>query len=321
MTTISNIARLDAGESVAFLRQLEDIDKRAYMKRFPALIARQVIPSYGSVAEWAAAVTWREYDQNGQAKVIHNAADDLPMVDVSGQEYSQIIKDVGASYGYTIKEIKHSVATGVPLDQMRAETARGTCEQLTDSLLALGSATHGLRGMLALDAAQIPVAQRVGSYTLGTKAVGGVSWGTLLAPKATGQEIANDLIGMASKLVEDTKGTWSQFRIVLPIEQYNVANATRLNAINDTTALQYALKSAFIESITPWYMCSTAGAGSTSRIMAFAGDSQVLGAIVPQEWTPMAPQLRNMKYVVNTTMSCGGVVCRYPVACRYADGA
>ena len=197
---------------------------------------------------------------------------------------------------------------------------RTASEQLVDQILATGNADNGLFGVLNQDSTALPAAQRVSTYTLGTKAVGGLSWGTLAAPKATGQEVANDLIGAASKIVETTEGIWSQLNIVLPIPQYNYAASTRLNAINDTTALQFALKSGFIASIRPWYQCSGAGANSTDRMAIFPSDPMVLGGIVPMEWSPQPAQQKNLAFVVPCMASCGGVVVRYPVAMLYADG-
>jgi hypothetical protein len=312
--------RLDQGESAFFLRGLESVDQKAYLKRYPMLIARQVIPTFESVEQWASVYTWREYTPVGSAKILHNAADDLPSVDVTGAEFSQVIKDCGGSYQYTLKEIKRAAAMNSQLDSMRVETCRTSTEQLLDSLLALGDANHKLNGILSLDSTSITSANRVTLYTLSTKAAGGTAWGTLAAPVATGQEVANDLIGIAAGLVDSTNGIWGQFNIVLPIAQYNYAASTRLNAINDTTALDFALKSGFISSIRPWYQCKTAGGSGATRMACFPSDPMVIGGIVPQEWTPQPPQQHNQAFVVNCLASCGGVVCRYPVAVKYADG-
>jgi hypothetical protein len=290
------------------------------MRRYPELIARQVIPTFESVAAWAHVYTWREWTPVGSAKFVSNAADDLPSVEITGKENSQMIRDIGSSYQYSIKEIKQAAAMNLPLDAMRAETCRTGTEQLIDKTLATGAADQGLFGILNLDSTALPAANRVGTYTIGTKAAGGLTWGSLAAPNATGQEVANDLIGLASKVVETTKGIWSRLNIVLPIPQYNYAASTRLNAINDTTALEFALKSQFIASVRPWYLCTGAGAGAVDRMACFPSDPMVLGGIVSQEWTPHAPQQRNLAFVVPTTAACGGVVCRYPVAMLYADG-
>lgn len=313
---------LDQGESASFLRMLEDIDTIAYNRRYPALKARQIIKTFVSVASWASLYTWREWDQLGTYAIINDHADDLPAVDITGKENSQIIKDLGNSYHYTLKEIKQSVNTNVNLDAQRAEASRTAIEQGIDDILAYGIPALAIRGVLKLDDTSIPAASRVGSYTLSTKTAGGTSWGTLAAPRATGQEVANDVIGLCSTMVDDTKSIWEAFDVTMPIAQYNYAANTRLNPLTETTALEWILKSGFVRSVTPWFKCKGQGAAGADRIMALpAGDGMVLGGIVPEEWSPQQPQLRNMAYVVNCIASCGGCVCRYPIACRYADGS
>lgn len=313
---------LDQGESATFLRQLEDIDTKVYQRRYPDLLARSVVKTFVSVASWASSHTWREVDfVSGRAKIVTDHGDDYPSVDLTAKENNQVIKDLGNSYGYTIKEIKQAQATGMPLDSLRAQTSRRDMEQLIDDLLAFGDSLYGLNGVLKLDATQIAAANRVGTYILSTKQAGGTSWGTFAVPKATGQEMANDVIGMCSDRVSATKGIWQSFDVFMPIDQFNLMQATRLNPLTDRTSYEFAAANKFVRSITPWYKCAGAGASSADRMMILpAGDSEVLAGIVPQEWTPSMPQLRNQRYVINASASCGGVICRYPLAVRYADG-
>ncbi len=313
--------RLDAGETDTFLQELVEIDKTAYMRRFPALIARQIIPTFISVGDWAASYEWREWTPNGKAKFINNSSDDLPLVDVTGKANSQIIKDLGLGYSYTLKEVKRFTKTGVPLDAMRAQTARQGTEQLIDLTLARNNAAEGLFGVLGLDSTSITAANRVALVTPSVKAATGTAfWGTLLAPKATGREMANDILGMAAQVVDDSNGIFTQVNIVMPISQYNVANETQINALATTTAMETILKSELIASVRPWYQCKGAGAGGVDRIAAFPSDPQVLGGIVSLEWTPQAPQQKGFSFVINAMASCGGVVCRYPLGLRYMDG-
>jgi hypothetical protein len=317
----SKEARLDQGEAWTFLRQLEDIDKVAYLQRYPALKARMIIPTFQNVAAWARVYTYRGWTPSGSAKVIGNAADDLPMADLTGQENSQTIKLLGGAYGFDLMELRYAAATDTPIDQMRAVTCRQAMEQLIDTILAVGNTDAGLYGILKLDASAITSANRVTSYTLSTKAASGSTyWGTLAAPVATGQEVANDLIGIASDVVNKSKGIWQKVKIALSINGYNYAAGTRINAVNDTTALQFALKSEFIEDIVPWYQCTGQAAnGTDDRMVAFPSDPTVLGGIVPMEWTPQPVQQKNLAFVVPCIASCGGVVVRYPIAMRYGD--
>jgi hypothetical protein len=305
--------RLDAAESVFFKRELEAIDKRVYDKKYPQLIARSLIPTISGVSPYQKVYTWREFDKKGSAKVITDYADDLPRIDVSGEEFSQLIKTVGDSYWYSLDEVQAAKGMGTPLDEMRAMAARYFIESKVDSILATGDAATGMKGLLNL--------ANTTSFTAGTKTAGGLTWGTLVAPNATGAEVAQDIMGLVSKLNETTKGLWSKFKIVLPLEQYNYAAQIRMSTLGETTALEFVLKVCpFIESITPWVKCDGAGAGSTDRMMAYPFDEMVLGALVPSEFEILPAQERNLAFVVNCKATVGGVICRYPVAVAYCDG-
>lgn len=306
--------RLDASESVFFKRELESIDKKVYERKYPQLIARSLIPTVSGVSPYQKVYTWREFDKVGSAKIISDYADDLPRVDVKGEEFSQLIKSIGASYQYSIDEVKAAQGMGTPLDDMRAMAARYFIESKIDTILATGDAATGMKGLLNLASTT--------TYTLGTKLAGGLTWGTLVAPNATGPEVANDILGLVSKLNEVTKGLWSKFRVVMPLEQYNYMAQVRMSTLSDKTALQFVMEVCpFIDTITPWVKCDGAGADSTDRIVAYPYDEMVLGALVPQEFEIMPAQERNLAFVVNCRASCGGVVSRSPVAIAYADGS
>jgi hypothetical protein len=232
------------------------------MARFPQFLSRQIIKTFVSVAEWAALYTWREWTPEGSGQGHHRPRRRSAE---RGRHWQGVLAaDQGCSatpYGYTIKEIKQSVATNTPLDAMRAQASRrGHVEQLIDDLLAVGNSDLGINGILKLDSTAIAAANRVGVTTLATKAAGGTAWGTLLAPKATGQEVANDIIGLCAARVTATKGVWTEFDVVVPIDQYNYASATRLNPINTATALDFALSSKFVRSVTPWFKAAGAAA-------------------------------------------------------------
>ena len=320
MSNIITFAHLDQGESATFLRELETIDKVAYEQLYPQLLSRQLIPNAVVVDPTSTVYTYRMWDKTGSAKVIAPGSDDLPSSEMTGKEFSINIKTVGSSYQYELDEVVALAKLGRPIDQMRSAACRYVIEQQVDQMLAIGSADDGLQGLLNLDSTGLPAAQRVSTFTLSTKKKGGVSWGTVANPNATGQEAANDLIGACSALVKNTKGIYRKFRIVLSYDAYNFLAAARLNSVNDTTALDWVLRSGYVESVTPWFRCTGAGAGATDRVAIFPGDSDVVAGIVSMEYTPLAPQQLGFKFKVPARMKTGGTFCRRPGAMFYADG-
>lgn len=302
---MSRDTRLDAADSVFFRRQLESIDARIYEKKYPKFKARGLIPTQQGVDPDARVYTYRMFDKFGKAKPISNGADDLPRAGASGAEYSQIIQNVGMSYAYELAEIRAAARTGTPLDEMRASAARGAVEELVDEYLALGNTDLGLKGLLALS--------NTSTYT-----VTGF-WGDLDA--ADPDNVAADIMGIASKGVEATDEAFNRFTVVMPLALYNIAAQLKMSTASDVTVLKYVLAtSPYIEQVVPWFRTELAGAGGTThRIAAFPRDPECVAALVPREFTFEQPEQRNLAYVVNGTASCGGVVCRFPKAITYGD--
>ena len=310
-------SRLDAGESMFFLRQLESIDASVYEVKYPDLKARQLLPQIAGIPEGAHAYTYRQYDRVGIAKLIANAADDLPMIEATGAEYTSQIKPIGDGYGYDVFEIQAAAMQNMPLDATRARFARYAAELEVDRIIATGKIQMP-NGTPVLVPGMLGLINQTGTtaFTLGTKAAGGTTWGTLAAPNATGDEVAADIMGLVANLYTATQQLWGSFRVLMNPAQYEYAAQKRLGSVSDTTALAFAkANSTHIESVVPWWQIPS------GTIVAFPYDPIVLGYIVNQEYTVAPPQQRNLKYIVNSWMKTGGVVCRYPVALTIATGA
>jgi len=308
----NNEQRLDAAESAFFARQLESIDTQVYTKFKAVAKARSLIPTQQGVDENARVYTWRMYDHYGVAKIISNSADDLPSADADGEEQSQIIKNLGLSYGWDIFEIKAAMKAGFDLDNEKATATRAGIERLIDNLLATGDAVYGIEGLLAITGAA--------TYTASTKGAGGLTWAV-----ATPDEIVGDITGAITARRLALKGAggpeFEKWSIVLPIDRYAQIAQQRMGDGSDKTILKYVLESSpWIESITDWSKCTGAGAASADRSVTYVRDPSVVAAVVPMEYRTLPPEQRNLRYIVNAVASTGGVVCRYPLAVVYTDG-
>lgn len=306
--------RTDAVDTTWFKRELEHVEANAYEQRYPALRAREFIPTAQGIPEWARVHVWREVDFVGSAEFISNAADDLPSSDVFGSENTKVIKPLGASYQWDYFEMMAAAATNRSLDRDRGNGARRSIETKIDDTLATGNSGQNLQGLLNL--------ANTSSYTLMTKARGGTTWGTMAVPNATADEVVADICGFATYMHTVTKGVWGKFMMLLPLEQYAYASQIRLGD-NTTTALAFAKSVCpYLEDVQPWIKCDNAGAGGTSdRIVCYARDSSILAGIVPIEFRPLPLERKSLKYIVPCIATCGGVVSKAPVTVGYADGS
>jgi hypothetical protein len=311
-------ARLDAAESMHLIRELKYVEAETYRQMYAALQARAFVPTKPGIPDWARSITWREMDEFGKAKIISNASDDLPRANVSRTERTKTIKTVGAAYGYDWEELRASAAMGTHLDTEEANAAGFAVDLEMDEILSYGNSTYGLEGVLTLSGTT--------AFTPGTKAAGGLTWGSLTAPNATGAEVAADIMGIAQKAHETSKGRVLKFRIVLPIEQYGYAAQAKISAFSDTTALEFALsKSPFISSVDPWWRCNSADSGgalSFDTMMALPeGVPAALQGIVPMERMSLPAQQKNLEWVVPVVAKNGGAISKYPFLLLRNDAA
>lgn len=307
---------LDAAETVWLTNELRAVDKVTYKQLYPALLARQLIPTKSDIPTWATTHMWREMDITGRAKIITAMGDDFPRTDVSKREVVKTIKMVGGSYAYNWDELQ--AAASQPdgrIDADRAISNRFNVENEVDFILAYGNAQFGLEGLLTLSGTR--------TYTLANKNAGGKTWGTLAAPNATGKEVAYDLMGFAEDVVDNSIGAITAVDIVLPIEAYGYAAQKEMSSLDTTKALAAALASPFINSIRPWYRCRASysqGALSNDTMVAYPMDPMILAGVVPMEYTPQPVVQRNLEWTINAMAKCGGVVARYPYCVSKATG-
>lgn len=317
--TPDNGARLDAAEKVFFQRELESIDARVYEVKFPLLKGRTLVPKILDVSEVDNEYTYRMFEATGAAKVIANGADDLPSVNVSGTEVTSRIKPLGVKYSYDLFEIRAAAAKGKPLSDLMAMAARRAIEEQIDSLIASGSTLHSMTGFVNSTAVD-----RTTFVPVTKSANGGTTWLDSGAPNATAQEMiadVNTIVAQVWNALKEAQGLGSQLTVALPAAEYAYLASTSVGDNADKTALSFLLSNnPFLASIEPWHKLTAAGASSANRMICYLKDPQVLGALIPMEFSPQPVQQIGLRFEVNNVARCGGTVIRYPVAMAYGDG-
>jgi hypothetical protein len=297
--------RADAGETAAFVRQLEYVKARTYDVKYLELKARQFLPVDSEVPSGAESFTWRSWDWAGMAKILANYADDLPKVTVLGKENVQGIKSLGASYDYTIQDIRAASMAGTNLDARKAMAARRAVENRIEKLAAVGDSMADLPGFL--NNANVPIL---------TNPTINANW-----PAATSAQILDDLHEIANKIVEQTLDTHRPDTMLLPVSRYSiVATRSFSTTIPDTILSVFLRTSPWIRNVDQWSFLDTAGTGGITRAVAYERSPEVVELVIPQEFEQFPPQARNLSFEVPCHARIGGVSIRYPLAMVYADG-
>lgn len=305
----AQLPHLDANESAFFQRELEFVKSNTYDVKYPELKARRLFPLNPEADPGATKITYQQYDQTGMAKIIANYADDLPRADVKGKEFSSPVKELGAAYGYTIKEIRSSTMVGKKLDQRRSNAARRAIAQAENKFAFIGDTATGLPGFLSN--ANVP------TVTIPADGTGASKLWTAKTPAL----ILRDLNLLANSPAVNTKGVEVSDTILLPLEQFTYIASTPRSDNSDTTILKYFLaNNPFIKQVEWVNELAGAGAGSTDRAVAYRRDPMALTLEVPSDFEQLEPEKRNLEFIIDCIESFGGVIIYYPLSVAFGDG-
>ncbi len=314
---VRNLGRFDSNETIFFSRELETIDPTAYMELYAGLVGRSLVPRVANVDPLDLTYTYRMWKVTGTAKVGGPHANDGGVIGISAVEASTPIKKIPLSYGWGVDEIRQAAKKGVSLDQQTVMAAMSMLARKVDDMIAFGEANTNITGLLnnaSVNDSDTPV----------TKTPSGTVWTDTSTP---GQMIA-DIVNLVSNTRKALKqasnlpggdGTpaFDRFVIGLPSFHYNRIATTPRSDFSDTTCLTWLLENVkWIESLEEWWKLDTADDGDP-MIVCYPRNPMALGALIPREFESLEPQAVGQDIVVPASGTCGGVVIRYAVACRY----
>lgn len=305
-------ARFDANEAVFLDRELQSIDPTDYLELFAGLRSRLLIPRQENLEPLALSYSYSMWTAHGKAKVRGPGARDSAAITVTRKEKIVPIKDIPVSMKFGIDDIKRAARAGVKLESTTIQVAMSTVGRKIDRMLAFGETGTDCTGLLNHP--------DVSTSTMITKTGGGTAWTTaakkseLLADIKKIVNDAREALQQASTAIEGMPA-FDRWVVGLSPAYYGLADEPRSDT-TDTTVIEMAKKSEFIEDIVEWNLLSTANAGAP-MIVAYPRSSMCLGALIGREWEQRAPQEVEHDIIVPAVASCGGTVIRYTAPIRY----
>lgn len=300
-------SRLDAS-SVAFLsQQLEHMKTRAWEVLRTPMKARQFIPVSSEADRGAETIAWEVMDEVGQADLLANDGDDIPLVEVNSEKQSRLVKTLAVGYGWSIIDVWRSAKARKPLNPRRAGACRRAVERKLDIIGATGYTVGGVAVEGFINSSLVtPTAPITGNWIGGAVAAG---------------LIEADIAKLTRQIVTDTEDIFRPDTLLLPTAEYALIATTRIAPESGTTILEVILNSnPWIRNIDSWEPLGTAGAGSTTRMVAYMRDPEVLQYEIPLDFFQLPPQARNINFVVPCLSRVSGVEIYHPKAIAYMDG-
>lgn len=306
--------RCDANETATFARQLEQIYVQTYDVLFPGIKWRQFFSIDGRPGPGADAWTWRQYDKKGDAKFIANWSTDFPTAEVIGFEKVQKLKSLGASYRYSMQDLRAAAFANLSLDALKARAAREAMERKVDLVMCQGDSATGLMGL-----ANQTVQVNGGSARTATANYNGT---------ATAAQVISDLNLARNDIFVGSKGIHDPDTWLVDVATYGWLSSTPYNSVitggtiaTDMTVMSYLLRALpWLKTIDYWGRLDTAGASSKARTVLFQNSPDIVQAVVGQDFEQFAPQQELLNFVVPCHMRIGGIDFRYPLAYQQING-
>lgn len=309
LAALSGEERIDAGE-VAFLeQQLEHMKARVYEVIYERLKLRSFLPVDTDADMGAEAIAWQVYDEVGEAALLANDGDDIPLVDATATKQTKPVYTVASAYQYSVIDLwrsrKASMSGGQPLDFRRARNCRRAIERKIDQIGATGIPGTSARGLF--------------NQTVITP--GSPSTGNWIAGGASATEILDTLNKAVTDAVDATKGELPPDTVLLPTAQFAHIATKRVGTDSAQTILQAFLQqNPWITSVDWSPRLDAAGAGSSTRMAVYPRDPEVLTWDIPLDFFQLPPQAKGIGFFVPCLARVSGVTIHHPTAVQYIDG-
>ncbi len=304
----AGLVALDSQSNVFFARELEHIIPEIFMTEHARINARSVFPIDRSASPYAKVITYRQYTKVGSAKIFSDYANDIPLVNVFGQEFTGNIRNIGVAARWSVDEIGASQETGRGLDRMETDTAREVILRTENSIAWNGDADNGLVGLLT--------DPNIPSTTV-VDPGGGTEWST-----KTGLQMVADMCACADAVPEATGDVEMPTRLLLASRAYRLAACTHINAGGSTvSALTWFLQNhGSVKEVMPIRELEGVGAGGTDMMIAYTPEASKLRMNVPLELEQRPPQEIDMIIKVIYRERFGGVTVHKPMSLHKCDG-
>ena len=309
--------RFDDAEdaSVFFARELDYIKAQSYDVEYPEFTALALFPISNEVNPGAETVTYYSYDKTGLAKIISNYSTDLPRADVKGKPSTAYIKSVGASYGYSVQEMRASRMAGKSLDVRKAEAARYSVDYTLNKIAWAGDEENGLIGVLSTNN-DIPL------YTVPQGESGYTTWDS-----KTADEILQDLKEMQKQVTRTTKNVERPDTLVLPADLHTELSMKQIPNTGYTVKKFLLENSPYIKEIVSASELQ-ADAGETNPYSAqgmnvaflFKRDARKISIEHPLPFYQYPLQAKGLEIEVPCEARTAGAIIYYPLSALIAVG-
>lgn len=306
----------DAQVGYAFLTpQLHRIEAEVYSIKYPSFDISRFMTVDTSGDMWDVGTVVYSMDKVGQAEFMGGGAFDMPYASTQMSQATRNFHLAAIGYEWNTQEMQRAAKMGRALSADKAQGAVLASDRFIYGIAMTGKTPRGdnEKGWTGFtNNASAPSAQ---------VAADGTSSSRLWSAK-TPDQILRDINAALTAVETGTGETHIANTLVLPTSAYNYIATTRVGQ-GDGTILSFLIANNVAgESLTILKSreLETAGTGSTTRMIAYDNNPQVLKFMLPgaHQFLP-AFQKSSLVYEVGGIMNVGGCDVRLPKGIVYRD--
>ncbi len=306
----------DAQVGLAFLTpQLYRIETEVYMTRYPAFDITRFMPVDTSGSMWDVGTLVYSQEAVGEAQFMAAGAFDIPYASNKMSQATKPFYLAAIGYEWNTQEMQRAAMLGRSLSSDKARAAKLAADRFIYGLGMLGQTPKGVseKGWTGFaNNASAPSAQVANDGTGPSR----------LWSAKTPDLILRDINEALTAVETGTGETHVANTLVLPTSRYNYIASARVTDTGETVLSFLNRNNTAGESLTilKSRALETAGTGSSTRMVAYDRDDQVLKFHLPGPHQFLAPfQKSSLTYEVAGIMNVGGVEVRLPKAIVYRD--
>lgn len=298
-------------------RQLEQLMPKVYRRKYAGLWAQAdstVITGLPDLDPGATSIVEQVVDERGEAKLMSDDADDIPLVEVSINENKYQVYVVALGYRYGVMQLLRQARSNLDINREKSvQTDRGIREKI-HRLLLFGDVNRGTTGLY--NDAGVPI-------TTGTYDANTASWQDHidfvreeLARVSNRNEMTDNVDTMI--IPNNLWYIWST------TYQTNDSGKTVIQAIRETlgqsgggTLRQILAKNECRADLLEQFGVKAPGTDEDRIIYLPANEDAVDRMFSPMSY--LEPQLRGLNYYVYAYAATTETMIHYPESCAYSD--
>ena len=297
---------IDAPAALGFVtHQRTHIETEVLKRPYPAVKYAEMIPIDTTASPFSLSVTHFTQDATGRAKFINGKGDGVPLVNISGSKFEQMVNMAGVGYSFSLEEIGAAQQMGTNLQSDGAQAARESYEQFVDEVAFAGDTTLGIEGFYSMTG--VPSGSATETFAASVTA-------------GTVDNILANINKEINAVYSNTLGIEMPDTVVLPLGEFARLSSTRLGDGPGATVLDYIRRANVYTAQTGQPLSIFADRRLTTKAVIYRRDPSVLKMHMPMPLRFIAPQSVNLEIKVLGMFRFAPVNIRKPQAVRYLTG-